>query len=193
LRFTLEDFDYFADDLMQDVVNLAYQTAYPNIPSRTLRDAMTKQVRITRAGYTGALYIPHFWALFVHDGRGGFGPQRATFLVYFVNDADDPRKPTPERAKDQRRLTKAEFQAGLGENRRLEQLNPAGGPMQHMIVVKDPFGDPARVGRAEGTPFFSPDYMQPFLTQVDNLVFEKFDAFIRRNVGFEKVDVRVVL
>ena len=102
--FTPEGLDLFKVDLLNKLLAAADVVIRPRIPSRTLRKAMRQTIDLSRARVAvGALFIPHFWAVMLHDGHRSFGPKDANFLVFFVNEDDDPRKPTPERAAAVRR------------------------------------------------------------------------------------------
>jgi hypothetical protein len=74
------------------------------IESQTLRDALA--VRSTKFG--AEIFIPHYWAVYYHDGRGPVRPVNGKFLVYFANIEDDPRvrggKDYPVRVSQIRRL-----------------------------------------------------------------------------------------
>lgn len=178
----------FTTDLMDSLLLQAAVLISPKIPSRTLRDALQRR----NFGLKGDLFIPHFWALFVHDGRGPFGPKSARFLVFFQDPNDDPRKPTPEREASARKLTRGEFDAGIAENRRLQALNPTGGPMQHMIVVRNRDGSPGRVGGVRGSFFFTVGAQQ-FERKVDKIVLERFDRFVKSHIINETVTARIRL
>lgn len=57
-----------------------------------------------------SLFIPYFWAVFVHDGRSRvpLGPRRSVFFVWFKDPRRDPRLNrgvTPQTAQEVRRLT----------------------------------------------------------------------------------------
>jgi hypothetical protein len=190
MPFNAEDLSFFKLALLDKLVTKADRVIRPQIPSRRLRQAMRKTFDISQTRRAkGALFIPHYWAVMVHDGTRAFGPKSAQFLVYFANEDDDPRGPSPERASDERRLTRDEFNAGMQRNRDLEIQNPGGGPMQHMIVVKSPRGRPARVGAKAGTPFFSKGG-EAFERQVDDLVFRELDAFVKKNVPTDSQTAR---
>jgi hypothetical protein len=92
------------------------------------------------------LHIAHYWAIYLHDGRGSMGPKKAKFLVYFNNPHEDPRLPGaryPRRAAQVRRLTKQQFYFWLEQNRLARER----GTRPPMIIVK-------RVGPAKGKHFF---------------------------------------
>ncbi len=185
MSFSNDDITFFKIALLDELLTKADIIIRPRIPSKTLRQAMRKTFDVKSRRFSkGALFIPHYWAVMVHDGHRAFKAKSAKFLVYFAQEIDDPRKPNPQRLADQRRLTRDEFQAGLAVNRRLANVNPQGGPQQHMIVVKTPTGRPGIVGGAPGTPFFT-DFAEPFERQVDAIVAARFDRFIRENIFTE--------
>ncbi len=122
------------------------------IGSSTLRAAA--RLMVDGAAGTATLLVPHYWAVFYHDGRGGFEAPSGRFLVFFEDPADDPRLEggRPERLSQVRRLTREEFHAGLEENQTRAEL---GGP-PFMRVVRavgpapaHPFFDQLAVGAAE--------------------------------------------
>lgn len=127
----------------------AARRARPLIPSRTLRAALRideeSEVSVVRA----ILSIPHYWALYLHDGRGPIQAKPGGFLVFFRDLRDDPRVQNgfPVRVSDVVRLTKEQFREGLRKNR--AHLAAGGSPLEvPMIVVR-------RVGPAAGVAFFS--------------------------------------
>ena len=137
----------------------AYRAYLPRIPSRTLRRAM--EVQIGRQGEgddlgedDGALYIPHYWATYLHDGRGPVHRKTAPYIIYFADIRDDPRvdggRNYPVRASQIKKLTPSQYRAGLAKNRRNAEL----GLPPHMYVLKDHRGRPRPAGPAEGTRWF---------------------------------------
>lgn len=65
-----------------------------------------------------ALIVPHFWATYIHDGRGAVTGK--PLLIWFRNPKDDPRLlngNTPERLSQTRRLTSGEFKKWSTINR----------------------------------------------------------------------------
>ncbi len=175
----------FRVDLMFELLTEARTVIRPAIPSKRL--ARRLAIRIKARGLKGDLFLPQFWAVIHHDGRRGFGPRGAKFLVYFVNPDNDPRNPTPDRAANQRKLTRGEFQTALAKNDSLERSNPGGGPFQHMIIVKTPDGDPARVGPARGSFFFQGTAARRFEASVDRIVLRELDAFVSREIIVEDI------
>ena len=125
--------------IVQRIMRAGATRVRPKIPSRTLQRALR---RVTVSALEGALFIPHYWAVYVHDGRSGFGPSRGTFLIFFRNPSADPRlrgRQTPERAALVPRLTRAQFR------RALEEFASGSG---NVIITR-------RVKGVRATPFFS--------------------------------------
>lgn len=182
MAFSFDEIQFFKFQLLDKLLSAADRVIRPQIPSRRLRPKLQKvfDLKQTRRA-KGGLFLSPFWAVMLHDGHRSFGPKTANFLVYYADEADDPRKPTPDRVADVRRLTKNEFDAGMDRNKELENFNPAGGPMQHMLIVKTPTGRPGRVGASPATNFFS-EGGKTFEAQVDDIVFAMFNAFVKRNV-----------
>lgn len=161
----------FLRELVRQLANEAKAAIAPKIKSDVLRDALRVQVKKN----VGALYIPHYWALYVHEGRGPFGPKKASFLVWFSNQADDPRLQGgyPVRLSDVRRLTKEQFHYGLRENARRLDL---GISEPYMIVT------PYFNRRTPGTFFFTLG-AQDFERTVPAKVDSAFDAWVRQQLG----------
>lgn len=108
-------------DLVRQLTVLAASWAKPKIPSKTLRNALEQLVPgAVRSGRCkGGLYIPHYWALYVHDGRGAFSAPKGHYLVWFRDPRNDPRLAngeTPARARDLKYLTKEQFLFWLERN-----------------------------------------------------------------------------
>lgn len=109
-------------DLLKRFGRLGVEHVRPKIvsvygkPIRELQRALSV-VSIDRR--STSLYIPHYWAVYVHDGRRApFGPRRGTFLIWWKDPRQDPRLApfggvTPQRASQLRRLTQAQFRAAL--------------------------------------------------------------------------------
>lgn len=122
------------------------------IGSSTLRRAL--ELIVEENLYRARLFIPHYWAVYYHDGAAPFGPLTASVLVFFDDPRDDPRIASgyPVRASEIRRLTREEYENGLEINR--ERM--ANGDRPFMFVVKNvgphaahPFFDELGVGAAE--------------------------------------------
>lgn len=114
------------------------------IPSRTLRSAV--ELILDESNARARLFIPHYWAIYLHDGTSGANPRSASKLVFFDNPKDDPRRRgarKPERASQERRLTKAEYADGL----RVNAERAARGQRPFMYVVNS-------TGPQRGDPWF---------------------------------------
>lgn len=125
------DFTVARKRLLERLAVKALSTVKPQIPSEALRNGL---VIVPEAAGRIDLHIPHYWAVYIHDGRPGFGPRRSSWLVWFANPRDDPRlQPNyPVRLSDVRRLTKQQFKDGMAENRR----RAANGLPPFMLVRK---------------------------------------------------------
>ena len=143
----------------------------------------------------GGLFVRGLLPLIIHDGRRGFGPKHAHFLVWFVDRNDDPRRDSrdPLDLIPERRLTADEFRYGLMVNRQMYQLDPSGGPMQFMVVWKRPDGSPAMVGPSEPKPFFEHRGHQAFVEAADDVAHRVLDDFVTQHLIQETVPVRIVL
>jgi hypothetical protein len=129
------------------------------IESRTLRDALEVRVEHTSSKTTtGIVHIPHYWAVYYHDGRRGFGPKKAKRLVFFKNPSRDPRirGGRPKRYADARRLTRGQFYAALEGNE---------------IHIR------RRVGPAAGKHFFTKG-MRGFLSQAREVAVPSLEKWI---------------
>lgn len=101
------------------------------VPSDTLRAAM--QLIIEESELRARVFVPHYWAVYLHDGHTGINPVSARKLVFFDDWRDDPRRggTRPERFSQERRLTKAEYEEGL----RINAERAARGQRPFMYVV----------------------------------------------------------
>lgn len=84
------------------------------VKSTQLRQALAlKQYKTTKNQSQWAVYIPHYWAVYYHDGRRPVKAKKGKRMVFFKNPKDDPRHhgKYPERLKQKRslRLSKQEF------------------------------------------------------------------------------------
>jgi hypothetical protein len=143
------------------------------IGSDTLR-AAARLIVDAQAGRAD-IFIPHYWAVYYHDGRDGFAAPGGRVLVFFADPDDDPRLEGgyPERESDIRRLTRDEFYAGLAENeqRALEGAGP------FMFVVRS-------VGPAGAHPFFD-QLAVGAAARLDQLAFAALDAYVQENLDEE--------
>ncbi len=70
--------------------------------SRTLREAL----RVQRSAGSIFIGVPHYWAVYYHDGRTPAHAPPGKFLIWFPNPQDDPRHggQFPVRASEIQRL-----------------------------------------------------------------------------------------
>ncbi|MCP4897872.1 MAG: hypothetical protein GY906_12945 [bacterium] len=177
----------FKRNLIQKMARRAAAIARPLIPSRTLRKAL--QIKYVRSGvqiFRAYLVIPHYWALYVHDGRGGFGPRRARVLVWFRDPRNDPRTDGatnyPVREGDIRRLTRSEFYHGVAMNHR---HGTPDNPMPYMVIAKWRGGDKPQPFFSEGLANLN-EVMTPLVTR-------EFIKFIDTNLfsDADRADLRI--
>lgn len=137
----------FAEDAIDELLRLygaeELERVRGLIGSSTLRAAAALIVEAQLG--QARIVIPHYWAEFYHDGRGGFEAQAGRMLVFFADPGDDPRLDggPPVRQSDARRLTREEFLAGLAEN----EARALDGREPFMFVLRS-------VGPAGPHPFF---------------------------------------
>lgn len=157
------------------------------IGSSTLREAVELVLEPQLGDVTEArLFIPHYWAVYYHDGRSGFEASPGHFLVYFADPEDDPRLDGgyPVRETDVRRLTREEFFDGLERNR--EEAEAGRGPF--MFVVRS-------VGPSSGHPFFD-QLAVGAAERMDQIAEFAIDAFVQEQIdeeGPERSTARVRL
>ena len=102
----------FSDQLARSLAEDARLRVQKFIRSRTLRQAL---VVVEDTDGTFRLHVPHYWAIYYHDGRGPVVAAKGHWLVYFKQPSQDPRIAggRPERTNQIRRLTKAQFLSAL--------------------------------------------------------------------------------
>lgn len=140
--------------------------ALPVIPSEQLQAALFSQ-ELTDS--RGLIRVPHYWARFIHDGRGPSPSASGTgkILVWFRDPKDDPRYPGgmyPIRRSDIKRLTRGQFRKWSRINQKIINayrrstgkriLTAADYRAMNlpMIIAKN---SPGSRGRVIGVPFFS--------------------------------------
>lgn len=155
--------------------------------SRTLAAALQTMLE-PNAGRSrsmaGRLFIPHYWAVYVHDGRGApVLPRAGSVMVWFRNPNNDPRLRGgryPERASQVRRLTRTQFEFWLAENRLAIQR----GVPPPMIVTK-------RINTpTQAYAFFdNRKGMAGFVAQVPGIVAAEFSDHVLRMLDADGVSV----
>jgi hypothetical protein len=182
----------FPDDAVEELLRVygeeELELARTLIGSRTLREAarLIVDAQAGPDGQVARIVIPHYWAVYYHDGRPGFSAPAGRFLVFFRDPEDDPRLAGgyPVGPEDVRHLTRAEFERGLEENARaaLEGSEP------FMFVLRS-------VGPAGAHPFFD-ELARGAAERMDFLAEAAIDAYIQDNIdeeGPEKRTARVRL
>lgn len=103
--------------LLKAIGTQAMRYVRPKIPSTSLRKALNLFVFSEVRAF---VQIPHYWAIYVHDGRGPFSMPAGRVMCWFRDPKNDPRLReghSPVRAADIRRLTKEEFRFWVQKNR----------------------------------------------------------------------------
>lgn len=123
---------------------------------------------------SGSLRIPHYWAEFLHDGRGPVQAAPGRVLVYWRKEwvESDPRLfggiHTAQTRSQERRLTYELYVRGLEENLRLAR---AGVPLDQLPMVVTRSSGPS-----EGKFFFT-EGMEPFRDEAERLTMQAMDEF----------------
>ena len=151
--------------------------------------------------YSRALTIPHFWAVYINDGRRAVNRSNG-YLVWFRNPKDDPRLfngNTPQRLAQTRKLSKAEWEKWTGINRvkineyrrRTGKRNLTSTDYQDMklpmIVARRSPGDGRRV---EGEKFFDNEAgggMQGFAREAGQEAVRGTSIHVRRELARAKL------
>lgn len=172
----------FLERVVSMLLDLARDKVLPKIDSSTLRAALQQIIEFGPEGVRGRLHIPHYWAVFYHDGRKGFSAPAGHKLVFYADPRDDPRLRggRPVTKADVRPLTRAEFLAGLKKNR---ERRAKGGP-PFMFVLDS-------VGPADHHPFFT-EGMIGFSDEAGPAVLRETDAHIRQIAAENSESGRVI-
>lgn len=145
------------DRILRGIANLAIQRARANCQSRTLRRAIEATALGPRSWAVG---VPHFWAPYFHDGRGGFtmprpGRPRPRIAVWFKNPRNDPRLSGgyPVLPTDVRHLSKSQFRAAIARDQVIvaRRIGPTAKPLNPFLkraftgIVEGGAGDVAAI------------------------------------------------
>lgn len=159
----------------------------PQIPSQTLQGALSivgvassSTDRVERR-----VSLPHYWAIYVHDGRGPFNMPAGRFMCWFRDKNDDPRLAGgyPVRVADQRHLTREEFKHFMLLNRVVERavygrLRRPGEPQVGPMIVTNKIKN-----RTAASLFFDNSRGMAGFAQEANTIGEAaFASFIREEL-----------
>lgn len=82
----------FRLELTRKVVEAVRERVRRTIESSTLRRSLDSKIVVNESGEIGAeIFVPQYWAVYYHDGRGPVRPTNGKFIVYFQDIEDDPR------------------------------------------------------------------------------------------------------
>lgn len=173
------DRELFLSSVHRKLIELAKARALPAISRAS--STLARAIEAKSTAEFADLTIPHYWAIYVHDGRGPVRPVRRSWLVWFTNPRDDPRLRGgyPVRESDIIRLTRDEFQQGLEENR----ARAAAGLPPYMIVTK--YSGPTAPNR------FFEDLI--ILDRAGTVVLDEFQRFVDEQVTGEADTARARL
>lgn len=131
------------------------------------------------------MHIPHYWAVYVHDGRRPFSKQ--SYMVWWRNPKKDPRLRggvTPKRANQLRRLTPDQWRDALDE--RKEWIENGGDPYDAPVIITKVIKNatPARL-------FFANESgggMHRFVDQANRLGAPEFSKHVMETLGEDFLD-----
>jgi len=173
----------FKRELLEKLGAAAVRHIRPKIKSKTLRAALRFEVDQLLRGVD--LFIPHYWAVYFHDGRGVVRPVKKTVLVWFPNIKNDPRVAGglqyPIRESQIRRLTKSQFRKGV----ELNKTRPPDDPYMVIAMVSGPTKRPQN-------PFFK-NGLKDFIPQIDALVEKALDRLAVKIAKPITVDINLRL
>lgn len=134
-------------------VVMAQEYLRANGGSETLAKFMDFVVDEVRPSYArGRILVPHYWANFVHDGRGAIQMPPGRYMCYFPDKTEDPRTSGgldyPVRRQDRRHLSKDEFNYYVAINR--ERVAQGQTPIMVVTKAVGPVKNPA-----PSIPFFT--------------------------------------
>lgn len=128
----------------------------------------------------GVLHIPHYWALFVHDGRGPF--RKGRYMIWYRDPRLDPRLQngkTPKRVKDLRKLTRDQWRRAVEIRNRW--IEAGGDPYDAPVIITKAIRKPTAA-----TPFFGNDPgegMHGFSADAGRIAQEEFSRHVRSVMG----------
>ena len=114
---------------LEEIAQRAYNRAMREIPDkekpplwpeRNISPLKKGMKIIIESPKVARIYIPHYWAVYVHDGYRPFKPAQASVLIWFRRPTEDPRLTDgamPERWSQVKHLTKEQFLDILERNK----------------------------------------------------------------------------
>lgn len=154
------------NDFSRLFANMAAQRVRRFVESTTLRDAL----RVERVGGKWFVGVPHYWAVYYHDGRRAAQSNRDNgFLVWYKNPQDDPRHggTFPVRASQLRSLK----QAGISLERLRADIDSG-----RAVIARY---SPRSRRRVAGKPFFKQGLTGFFRSGVRQLATAEFRKKLR--------------
>lgn len=148
-KISLSEATNFTIRTLREVAELARMRARDYLLIHRGSQTLARDMDIEILGPEFArVFVPYFWAIYHHDGRGPIEAKPGKFLVFFPDKRADPRtaggRRYPRTEADILHLTKQQFYDGISRNRRRLEV---GNPQPFMIATRS-------VGPATGVPFF---------------------------------------
>jgi len=81
----------FRIDLARKMAEQVRERVRTLIESDTLKRSLEIRVTVNGTEIGADIFLPQYWAVYYHDGRGPVRPINGKFLVYFADIEDDPR------------------------------------------------------------------------------------------------------
>lgn len=186
----METVPLFISRLAHQLAELAAAKARPLVASKSR--TLGRLLRVvdyppSRNKARSAAYIPHYWAIYVHDGRGTFAAPAGKYLIWFRDPRNDPRHRGNyvERLSEKRTLTKQDFEFWLGENRRvIEQYRKTNKDLPlHLIPVPMIVVERVRKGVAPANFFDNGIGMAGFGQQASGHAQAEFSKHVQDQLG----------
>ncbi len=131
----------FKIDLVRKMAQRIRERVRTLIESRTLQRSLDFRIVTDGTNVGAEIFLPQYWAVYYHDGRGPVRPVNGKFIVYFADIEDDPRvqggRNYPTRAAQIRRLRldPEEFRRLVAEGRLIVKRS-AGSSQPHRFFDK---------------------------------------------------------
>ena len=153
--------------------------------SGTLQRSVEYRVDLRSKTSRVSIGVPHYWAVYLDQGRGVVKPSSAKVLVWFQNPKDDPRtnggRNYPVRRRDVRRLSRAQYRAGLRENTRRRRRG-----QEPFMIVRSLDGSPKLAGPAAGKHFMAKAFNSSTRGEVSRIIQDEISKHVRARVKLVK-------